>query len=70
MVPILLYEQYMVPLLFAATGLHYLIRNYTGDVLFMFSKYVGIKNSNETKVLAIMEARKLEGFLTKIIFTV
>lgn len=40
MVPILLYEQYMVPLLFAATGLHYLIRNYTGEVLFMFSKYV------------------------------
>lgn len=33
-----------------------ILRNYKGEVLFMFSKYIGIKDSIEAKVLAILEA--------------
>ena len=32
------------------------LRNSKGDVLFMFSKYVGVCNSNKAEVLAILEA--------------
>lgn len=32
------------------------LRNHKGDVLYMFSKHVGIKDSNAAEVLAILEA--------------
>lgn len=35
------------------------LRNCKRDALFMFSKNVGVKNSNEAKVLAILEALHL-----------
>ena len=36
-----------------------ILRNYKGEVLFMFSKYIGIKDSNEAEVLAILEALRI-----------
>ena len=36
-----------------------ILRNYKGDVLFMFSNYIGIKDSNEVAVLAILEALRI-----------
>ena len=37
-------------------GVGGVLRDHKGDVLLMFSKNVGIKESNETEVLAILEA--------------
>lgn len=31
------------------------LRNYSGGVLTMFSKHVGVRNSNEVEVMAILE---------------
>ena len=41
------------------------LRNGKGEVLFMFSKNVGIKESNEAKVLAILEALRIFSFTLK-----
>ena len=37
-------------------GIGGVFRNCNGDVLFMFSEYVGVRNSNEAEVLAILES--------------
>ena len=37
-------------------GIGGVLRNCNGDVLFMFSKYVGVCDSNEVEVLAILES--------------
>lgn len=34
-----------------------ILRNHRGDVMFMFSKHVGIIHSNEAEVLAILETK-------------
>eukprot|EP00268_Persea_americana_P022194 TRINITY_DN2206_c3_g2_i1.p1 TRINITY_DN2206_c3_g2~~TRINITY_DN2206_c3_g2_i1.p1 ORF type:complete len:101 (+),score=11.09 TRINITY_DN2206_c3_g2_i1:48-350(+) len=38
-----------------------MVRNHKGEVLYMFSKHVGIKYSNEAEVLAILEALHIYG---------
>ena len=40
-------------------GIGGVLRNDKGEVLFMFSKNVGIKESNEAEVLAILEALRV-----------
>ena len=37
-------------------GIRGVLRSSNGDVLFMLSKHVGIYNSNEAEVLAVLEA--------------
>ena len=40
-------------------GVGSVLRNYKGDVLYMFSKNVGNKDSNKADVIAILEALKV-----------
>ena len=40
-------------------GIGGVIRNHKGEVKYIFSKHVGIKDSNEAKVLAILEAPRI-----------
>ena len=40
----------------SSAGIGSALRNYKGEVLHIFSKHVGIKDSNEAEVLAILEA--------------
>ena len=40
-------------------GVGGVLRNHEGRAVYMFSKYVGIKNSNEAKVMSIMEALRI-----------
>lgn len=35
------------------------LRNHKGEVMYMFSKHVGIKDSNEAEVLVILEALRI-----------
>ena len=35
------------------------LRNFKGEVVFVFSKHVGIKDSSEAKVLVILEALRI-----------
>lgn len=37
-------------------GSYGVLRNSKGDILYLFSKHIGVKDSNEAKVLAILEA--------------
>ena len=37
-------------------GIGGVLRNHKGEIIYMFSKHVGIKDSNEAEVLAILEA--------------
>lgn len=38
------------------------LSNYKGEILYMFSKHVGIKEANEVKVIAILEAFRIVSF--------
>lgn len=40
-------------------GIGGVLRNHKGKVLYMFSKHVGIKDSNKAKVLSILEALQI-----------
>lgn len=37
-------------------GSYGVLRNSKGDILYLFSKHIGVKDSNEAEVLAILEA--------------
>lgn len=39
-----------------SAGIGDILRNPNGEVLYVFSKHVGVKNSNELEILAILEA--------------
>eukprot|EP00268_Persea_americana_P009152 TRINITY_DN13625_c0_g1_i4.p1 TRINITY_DN13625_c0_g1~~TRINITY_DN13625_c0_g1_i4.p1 ORF type:complete len:159 (-),score=28.79 TRINITY_DN13625_c0_g1_i4:37-513(-) len=41
------------------TGIEGVLRNHKGEVIYMFSKHVGINFSNETEVLARLEALRI-----------
>lgn len=40
-------------------GIGKVLCNFKGKILYMFFKYVGIKTSNEAKVLVILEALRI-----------
>ena len=40
-------------------GIGGVLRNHKGEVMYKFSKHVGIKNSNEAEVSAILEALRI-----------
>lgn len=40
-------------------GIGGVLRNHKGELLYMFSKNVGIKDSNEAEILAILEALRI-----------